>query len=73
MITGILGVIEYLVTNPDIVAKGAAAVTALIQSAISLWNAHGAPAEPTDQLIAEWTAKGIDYAAIQAEAAGRGM
>lgn len=71
--TGILGVIAYLISNPAIVAEGASAVTALVQSAISLWNANGAPAEPTEQLQAEWTAAGIDYAAIQAEANSRGM
>lgn len=71
--TGILGVISYLISNPAIVEQGVSAVTALVQSAISLWNAHGAPAEPTEALQAEWTAAGIDYAAIQAEAAARGM
>jgi hypothetical protein len=73
ILTGILGVIEYLVTNPDVVTKGTAAATALVQSAISLWQAHGSPVEPTEQLQAEWTAAGIDYAAIQAEAEKRGM
>lgn len=71
--TGILGVISYLISNPAIVSQGVAAVTALVQSAISLWNAHGSPEEPTEALQAEWTAAGIDYAAIQAEAQQRGM
>lgn len=71
--TGILGVIAYLVSNPALVSEGASAVTALVQSAIAIWNAHGSPAEPTEQLQAEWTAAGIDYAAIQAEANSRGM
>jgi hypothetical protein len=71
--TSIIGVISYLISNPAIVAEGASAVTALVQSAIAIWNAHGAPAEPTEALQAEWAAAGIDYAAIQAEATSRGM
>lgn len=71
--TGILAVISWLISNPDTVAKGASFVTGLVQDAIAAWQRSGSPAEPTDQLLAEWNAAGIDYAAIKAEAEKRGM
>ncbi len=71
--SAILSVIAWLVSNPDTVAKGATFVTGLVQDAIAAWQRSGSPAEPTDQLLAEWNAAGIDYAAIQAEADKRGL
>lgn len=71
--SSILAVIAWIVTNQDMIKKGATFVTGLIQDAIAAWQRSGSPAEPTDQLLAEWNASGIDYAAIQAEAAARGM
>jgi len=71
--TAIIAVISWLVSNPDTVAKGVTFVTGAVQAAIAAWQRNGSPAEPTDALLAEWNAAGIDYAAIQAEAAARGM
>lgn len=71
--TGIIAVISWLISNPGTVANGVAFVTGAVQDAIAAWQRNGSPAEPTDALLAEWNAAGIDYAAIKAEAAQRGM
>lgn len=69
----ILSVIDYIINHPDVATKGVSWAVNLVQSAIAAWQRSGSPAEPTDALLAEWNASGIDYAAIKAEAESRGM
>lgn len=73
MITSILSVITWIVQNPDIIAKGEQYVVGVVSDAIAAWNRFQSGELTTDQLQAEWTAAGVDYAAISVEADRRGM
>lgn len=70
---GILTVINWIISHPDTATKGVDWAVGLVQDAIAAWQRNGSPAEPTEQLLAEWNASGIDYAAIKAEADKRGL
>lgn len=69
----ILAVISWIVANPALILKGEQYVVGLVTDAIAAWNRFQAGELTTDQLQAEWTAAGIDYAAISAEADRRGL
>ena len=71
--TSILSVISWIIANPDIIAKGEQFVVGVVSDAIAAWNRFQNGELTTDQLQAEWTAAGIDYAAISAEADKRGL
>lgn len=73
MIPSIIAVVTWIVNNPETVAKGETYVAGLVSDAIAAWQRFQTGELTTDQLQAEWTANGIDYAAISAEAAQRGM
>ncbi len=73
MIPNIISVVTWIATHPDIIVKGEQYVADLVSAAIAAWRRFQTGELTTDQLIAEWTAAGIDYAAISAEADKRGM
>jgi hypothetical protein len=73
MIPSIIAIVTWIVNNPETVAKGEQFVAGLVTDAIAAWQRLQTGELTTAQLQAEWDALGIDYAAIQAEAANRGM
>ena len=73
MITSIVSVIAWLVANQDLVKQGEQVVVDAVQSAIATWNSFTSGALTVDQLQAEWTAAGIDLAAVEKQANDAGL
>ncbi len=73
MIASITGVILWLVQNPQIVSQGEQVVVDAVKAAIATWDSFTSGALTTDQLQAEWTAQGIDMAAVEAAADKAGL
>ncbi len=69
----IAGVIAWIATNPEIVAKGADAVIGLVNTAIGIYQRHRQGELNDDQLKAAWTAEGINVAAAAAAADAAGL
>ena len=65
MPAGILAVIMWIVNNPQILLQGEQVVVALIQDAIKLWQSFQTKGQTEEQLLAGWTALGIDMQAVR--------
>lgn len=73
MIASITAVIAWLVANPQIVAGGEQVVVDAVKAAIAAWDSFNSGALTQDQLQAEWTAAGVDLAAVEAQANAAGL
>lgn len=73
MIASITAVILWLVQNPQLVTQGEQVVVDAVKAAIAAWDSFNSGALTQDQLQAEWTAAGVDLAAVEAQANAAGL
>ena len=73
MIATITSVILWIVQNPQIIAQGEQVVVDAVNAVIKAWDSFNSGALTTEQLQAEWTAAGVDLAAVEAQANAAGL
>lgn len=61
----ILSIIQWIIANPQVLLQGEQFVVGLVQDAIRIWQSFQSGNITHDELLAQWTALGVDIQAVR--------
>ena len=61
----ILSIIQWIIANPQVLLQGEQFVVGLVQDAIRIWQSFQKGDISHEELLAQWTALGVDIQAVR--------